>query len=337
MKKYNVAVIGATGNVGSETLNTLAERQFPVDNIYALASSNSLGKEISFGDDILKIKNIDDFDFTKIDIVFFSAGSEVSKKYIPKAVKAGCIVIDKSSTFRLDPDVPLVVPEANAIAIGDYKKTNIIANPNCCTIILSVVLKPLDNAAKIKRLVISTYQSTSGAGKAGMDELYNQTKAKYVFEDQQPVIFSKQIAFNLFPLIGDIIEDSSTSEETKINLELAKIIGNHIKSSITCVRVPVFVGHSMSVNIEFENVVDVEELSEILGEADGITVISHDNDQQFISPVEIVGEEHVFVSRIRQDSSCPNSINLWITGDNLRKGAALNAVQIAEELIKNYL
>lgn len=337
MKKYNVAVIGATGNVGSEILNTLAERMFPVLNVYALASSNSLGKEISFGDDILKTRNIDDFDFAQVDIAFFSAGHEVSRKYIPEAIKLGCIVIDKSSHYRLDPDVPLVVPEANPTALKNYEKTKIIANPNCCTILLSVVLKPLDNATKIKRIVISTYQSTSGAGKAGMDELYSQTKAKYVFENLEPSIFPKQIAFNLFPQIGDLNDDHSTSEETKIDLELKKILGDHIKSSITCVRVPVFVGHSMAVNIQFEDEIDIDELIEILEEADGITVISHDNEQQFTSPVEVVGEEHVFVSRIRKDPSCVNSINLWITGDNLRKGAALNAVQIAEELIKNYL
>ena len=337
MKKYNVAVVGATGNVGGETLNTLAERRFPTNNIYALASSNSIGKEVSYGDDVLKVRNIDDFDFSLVDIAFFSAGSAVSKQYISQATKKGCIVIDKSSLHRLDTNVPLIVPEANLQDLKDYNKANIIANPNCCVILLSVALKPLDNAAKIKRLVISTYQSTSGAGKAGMDELYTQTKSKYVFEDLEPSVFPKQIAFNLFPHIGDVNEDLSTSEEAKIDLELKKIIGSHIKNSITCVRVPVFVGHSMSVNIQFENEVDIEELSEILSEADGVTVISHDNEQQFTSPVEIVGEEHVFVSRIRKDLSCANSVNLWITGDNLRKGAALNAVQIAEELIKYYL
>lgn len=351
MKKYNIAIIGATGNVGHETLNILAERKFPVDKLYAIASSDSLGKEVSFGEQVLKISNIENLNLKEVDIAFFSAGSDISKRYIPEAVNSGCIVIDKSSFFRLDSNVPLIVPEANLQELNSYvlrKKSllsattgnnqgYIVANPNCCTIPLVVVLKPLDNAATIKRIIISTYQSTSGAGRAGMDELYKQTKAKYVFEDLPPMVFPKQIAFNIFPQIGGFNEDGTTAEESKIALELEKIIGLHVKASVTCVRVPVFVGHCMSVNIEFEKTIDAEEAREILGEADGITILSHLNEKKYATPIDVIGEDFVYVSRIRDDKSLPNSINLWIAADNLRKGAALNAVQIAEELIKHHV
>lgn len=336
-KQYNIAVIGASGNVGRETLEILFERNFPINNIHAIASSESNGKEVSFGDCTIKISDIDSVDFSKIDIAFFSAGSEISKKYVPKVAEQGCIIIDKSSFFRLDSDVPLIVLEANLASLKDYTIKNIIANPNCCTAPIATVLKPLDNAVKIKRMVISTYQSTSGAGKRGMDELYEQTKAKYVFKDIEPKVFPQQIAFNLFPHIGDFNKDGSTSEESKISLELEKIIGSHAKFSVTCVRVPVFVGHSISVNVEFSGEIDTKEIEEILKESDSIVVNSHLDKTQYVSPIDVVGKDLVYVSRIRNDHSQKNTINLWITVDNLRKGAALNAVQIAEELIKGYL
>ena len=336
-KKFDIAIIGATGNVGRETLEILAARSFPVNKVHAIASQNSQGQEISFGSDVLKIDTIDQIDFSKVDIAFFAAGSEISQQYVPKATQQGCIVIDKSSFFRLDPEVPLIVPEANLASLKDYAIKNIIANPNCCTIPIATVVKPLDNAAKIKRMVISTYQSTSGAGKAGMDELYNQTKAKYVFSDIEPKVFSRQIAFNLIPKIGNFNQDGSTTEESKIELELEKIIGSHIKSSVTCVRVPVFVSHSISINIEFVNEIDSTEVEEILKEADSVEVVSHMSDMQYASPIEVVGEDLVYVSRIRNDLSRSNAVNLWITTDNLRKGAALNGVQIAEELLREYL
>ncbi|MCC8484033.1 MAG: aspartate-semialdehyde dehydrogenase [Rickettsia endosymbiont of Labidopullus appendiculatus] len=334
-KKYNIAVIGATGNVGRETLEILFERSLPINNIYAIASSESNGKEVSFGDGTIKISDIDSVDFSKIDIAFFSAGSEISKKYIPMVTKQGCVVIDKSSFFRLDPDVPLIVPEANLASLKDYTIKNIIANPNCCTVPIATALKPLDNAVKIKRLVISTYQSTSGAGKKGMEELYEQTKAKYVFKDIEPKVFPHQIAFNLFPHIGSFNKDGSTSEESKIALELEKIIGTHAKASVTCVRVPVFVGHAISVNVEFSGAINAEEVKEILKESDSIEVNCHLDPIQYVAPKDVVGTDMVYVSRIRQDHSQKNTINLWITADNLRKGAALNAVHIAEELIKH--
>ena len=275
-----------------------------------------------------------DFNFSGIDIAFFCAGSEISRKYAKEAVNKGCIVIDKSSLFRLDDNVPLIVPEANLQALKNFK-SGIIANPNCCTIPLSVVLKPLDNAVKIKRVVISTYQSVSGAGKLAMDELYKQTKAKFVFENLDARVFPKQIAFNLFPHIGEFREDGYTDEEYKIQEELKKIIGHHLSSTVTCVRVPVFVSHSMSVNIEFEGKLDAVEAEELLYEADGIVVHSLENEMRYATPVDAVEHDEVFVSRIRNDHSKANCINMWVCTDNLRKGAALNAVQIAEELIKD--
>jgi len=333
-KKYTVAVIGATGSVGSQVINYLAEREFPVKEIIAAASPESVGKKMSFGDETISVIDLANIDFANVDIAFFCAGSEISKKYAPIAAEKGCIVIDKSSHFRLNEDVPLIVPEANLQDLKGFK-TGIIANPNCCTIPLAVILKPLDNEAKIKRLVISTYQSASGAGKAAMDELYIQTKAKFVFENIKPRAFPQQIAFNLFPHIGDFMKGGSTDEEYKIEHELKKIIGPDLGVSVTCVRVPVFVSHSISVNIEFEENMSAKEAIEILSEADGVILYRDGNEHQYASPIEAVEDDNVFVSRIRDDKSCKNSINLWVVCDNLRKGASLNAVQIAEEVIKN--
>ena len=332
-RKYNIAIVGATGNVGRATLSTLAERNFPVDKIFAIASSKSIGKEVSFGDQILKISSLENFDFTGVDIAFFSAGSLVSEKYSKNATDKGCIVIDKSSHFRMDPDVPLIVPEVNLIELKNYSKKNIIANPNCCAVPLCVALKPLDNAAKIVKLVISTYQSVSGAGQEGMTELYDQTKSKYLFNDHSSKVFSKQIAFNVIPLIGEVGDNGISSEERKITEELNKILGRNINTSITCARVPVFIGHSMSVNVTFEEDLLASDAIEILSESDGITV----HEEGSLTPVEIVNDEMVFVSRIRNDAFAKNSLNLWVLTDNLYKGAALNAVQIAEELINHYL
>lgn len=336
VKKYNVAVIGASGNVGRETLAILSERAFPINNIYAVASSDSQGKEVTFGAKTLQIAAIDNIDFRQVDIAFFAAGSEISQQYAPTIAQQGCIIIDKSSFFRLDPEVPLIVPEANLQDLKNYTNKNIIANPNCCTIPIAVSLKPLDNAAEIKRIIISTYQSVSGAGRAAMDELYNQTKAKYVFSEVQPKIFPRQIAFNLFPHIGNFNHEGSTSEEIKIAQELEKIIGVHIKTTVTCVRVPVFVSHSMSINVEFRKQLDAKEAEEILRESESVVVNSYLNDTQYACPVETVGEDLVYISRIRKDYTQDNTLNLWITADNLRKGAALNGVQIAEELIKGF-
>ena len=273
-----------------------------------------------------------ELDFNKIDIAFFCAGSAVSEKYAQEAVKNGCTVIDKSSFYRLDKKVPLVVPEANINSLKDFK-SGIISNPNCCTIPLAVALKPLDNAAKIKRLVISTYQSVSGAGKAAMDELYNQTKAKFIFEHLNPEVFPEQIAFNLFPHIGDFREDGYSEEEYKIEEELKKIIGEQVNPTVTCVRVPVFVSHSMSVNVEFEKNINAQEAEEILEDADGVITYNIKNEMKYATPIDAVENDEVFISRIRDDKSRKNSLNLWICSDNLRKGAALNAVQIAEEII----
>lgn len=334
MKKFNIAVVGATGNVGTRILDCLAQRQFPIAQIYAVASQSSLGKDISFGDDVIKVTNIESIDFSRIDIAFFCTNEQTSQEHVLDAASQGCIIIDKSSYFRMDPDVPLIVPEVNIIDLKNYSNKNIIANPNCVAILLSVALKPLDNAAKIKRLVISTYQSVSGAGKEGMDELYNNTKARYGLGKSASDMFPRQIAFNLIPQIGDLNRDGLCGEEVKIEQELKKIIGSHVSSTVTCVRVPVFISHSMSVNVEFENSLDAQEATEILMESDGITVLSDNNNLQYITPAEVVGEEQVYISRIRLDQSNKNSLNLWIVGDNLYKGAALNAVQIAEELIQ---
>jgi aspartate-semialdehyde dehydrogenase len=330
---YKVAVVGATGNVGREMLNILAERQFPVDEIVALASRKSLGTEISFGDKTLKTKDLDAFDFTGWDIALFAVGSEATKIYAPKAAAAGCVVIDNSSLYRYDPDVPLIVPEVNADAVHGYVKKNIIANPNCSTAQMVVALKPLHDRARIKRVVVSTYQSVSGAGKDGIDELWDQTKAIYNPTDNKPPRkFTKQIAFNVIPHIDVFLEDGSTKEEWKMVAETKKILDPKIKVTATCVRVPVFVGHSESINIEFEDHLDEAEARDILREAPGIMVIDKRENGGYVTPIECVGDYATFISRIRQDSTIDNGINLWCVSDNLRKGAALNAVQIAEVL-----
>ncbi|MFN4060598.1 aspartate-semialdehyde dehydrogenase [Paracoccus hibiscisoli] len=330
---YKVVVAGATGNVGREMLNILEERQFPVDEIAVLASRRSQGTEVSFGDKTLKIKDIEQFDWTGWDIALFAIGSDATKIHAPKAAAAGCVVIDNSSLYRYDPDVPLIVPEVNPEAIHGYAKKNIIANPNCSTAQMVVALKPLHDRARIKRVVVSTYQSVSGAGKDGMDELWDQTKGMYVpGQEKAPNKFQKQIAFNVIPQIDVFMEDGSTKEEWKMVVETKKIMDTSIKVTATCVRVPVFVGHSESINIEFEDFLDEDEARDILREAPGVMVIDKREPGGYITPVECVGDYATFISRIRQDGTVENGLNLWCVSDNLRKGAALNAVQIAELL-----
>ena len=335
---YKVAVVGATGNVGHEMLNILAERAFPVDEIVALASRKSLGTEVSFGDKTLKTKDLDTFDFTGWDMALFAVGSEATKKYAPKAAKAGCVVIDNSSLYRYDSQIPLIVPEVNPEAIHDYKNKMIIANPNCSTAQMVVALKPLHDRARIKRVVVSTYQSVSGAGKEGMDALWDQTKAVYNPTDNtQADKFTKQIAFNVIPHIDVFMEDGSTKEEWKMVVETKKIVDPSIKVTATCVRVPVFVGHSEAINIEFEDFLDEDEARDILREAPGVMVIDKREDGGYVTPIECVGDFATFISRIRQDGTIDNGLNLWCVSDNLRKGAALNAVQIAELLGREVL
>ena len=330
---YRVVVAGATGNVGREMLNILAEREFPVDEIAALASRKSMGTEISFGDRTLKTRDLDSFDFTGWDIALFAVGSEATKIYAPRAAAAGCVVIDNSSLYRYDPQVPLIVPEVNADAIIGYKAKNIIANPNCSTAQLVVALKPLHDRARIKRVVVATYQSVSGAGKEAIDELWDQTKGIYVpGQEVAPNKFPKQIAFNVIPHIDVFLDDGSTKEEWKMVAETKKILDKSIKLTATCVRVPVFVGHSEAVNIEFEDFLDEDEARDILREAPGVLVIDKREAGGYMTPVECVGDYATYVSRIRQDSTIENGLNLWVVSDNLRKGAALNAVQIAELL-----
>jgi aspartate-semialdehyde dehydrogenase len=330
---YNVVVAGATGNVGREMLNILEERQFPVDKIAALASRKSLGTEVSFGDKTLKTQDLDTFDFTGWDIALFAVGSEATKIYAPRAASQGCVVIDNSSLYRYDSDIPLIVPEVNADAVMGYSKRNIIANPNCSTAQLVVALKPLHDRARIKRVVVSTYQSVSGAGKEGMDELWNQTKSIYnPVDNVPPSKFQKQIAFNVIPQIDVFMEDGQTKEEWKMMVETKKILDPAIKVTATCVRVPVFVGHSESVNIEFHDFLDEDEARDILREAPGCMVIDKREPGGYVTPIECVGDYATFISRIRQDQTLDNGLNMWIVSDNLRKGAALNAVQIAEVL-----
>jgi len=319
--------------VGREMLNILAEREFPVDEIAALASRRSLGTEISFGDKTLKTKDLETFDFSGWDIALFAVGSEATKIYAPRAAAAGCVVIDNSSLYRYDPDVPLVVPEVNADAVLGYTKKNIIANPNCSTAQMVVALKPLHDRARIKRVVVATYQSVSGAGKEGMDELWTQTKGIFVpGQEVAPKKFSKQIAFNVIPHIDVFLDDGSTKEEWKMVAETKKILDPKIKVTATCVRVPVFVGHSEAINIEFEDPLDWQEAQDILREAPGVLLIDKREAGGYITPVECVGDYATYVSRVRQDSTIENGISLWCVSDNLRKGAALNAVQIAEVL-----
>ena len=335
---YKVVVAGATGNVGREMLNILAEREFPVDEIVALASRKSLGTEISFGDKTLKTKDLDTFDFKGWDIALFAVGSEATRIYAPRAAAAGCVVIDNSSLYRYDPQIPLIVPEVNPEAIFDYKNKMIIANPNCSTAQMVVALKPLHDRARIKRVVVSTYQSVSGAGKEGIDELWDQTKGIYVHgQEVAPKKFPKQIAFNVIPHIDVFLDDGSTKEEWKMVAETKKILDKAIKVTATCVRVPVFVGHSESINIEFHDFLDEHEARDILREAPGIMVIDKREDGGYITPIDCVGDYATYISRIRQDSTIDNGINLWCVSDNLRKGAALNAVQIAELLGSKHL
>ena len=335
---YKIAVVGATGNVGREMLNILDERQFDIDKIAVLASRGSLGTEISFGDKTLKTQDLDAFDFTGWDIALFAVGSDATKKYAPLAAKAGCLVIDNSSLYRYDPAIPLIVPEVNADAIEGYKNKMIIANPNCSTAQMVVALKPLHDRATIKRVVVSTYQSVSGGGKEAVDELWNQTKGIYVpGQEVAPNKFTKQIAFNVIPHIDEFMEDGTTKEEWKMVAETKKIIDTKIKVTATCVRVPVFVGHSEAINIEFEDFLDEDEARDILREAPGIMVIDKREDKGYVTPIECVGDYATFISRIRQDSTVENGINLWCVSDNLRKGAALNAVQIAEVYVNRIL
>ncbi|MBW7835896.1 MAG: aspartate-semialdehyde dehydrogenase [Sphingomonadales bacterium] len=334
---YRVAVVGATGNVGREMLNILHERQFPADEVAAIASRRSLGQEATFGDGVLKVKALDDFDFTGWDICLMSAGSGPAKEWAPKIAAQGCVVIDNSSFYRMDADVPLIVPEVNADALERYSKKNIIANPNCSTAQMVVALKPLHDAAKIKRVVVSTYQSVSGAGHEAMDELFNQTKRIYTNEELAPKKFPKQIAFNVIPHIDVFMADGYTKEEWKMVAETNKILDPDIKVTATCVRVPVFVGHSEAVNIEFEKPLSADAAREILRQAPGCMVVDKRENGGYITPIECVGEYATFISRIRNDPTVKHGLAMWVVSDNLRKGAALNAVQIAESLCARYL
>jgi aspartate-semialdehyde dehydrogenase len=334
---YKIAVVGATGNVGREALSILDQREFPVREVVAVASRSSLGREVSFGDEtVLKVKALDDYDFSDTDIALFSPGGKVSDEFAPKAAAQGCVVIDNTSHFRMDPDVPLVVPEVNPQALKGYGKRNIISNPNCSTIQMVHALHPLHEEFGLSRVVVSTYQSVSGAGKDAMDELYNSTKAIYVHDQRDPEHFTKRIAFNVIPHIDVFMENGMTKEEWKMVEETKKILGSDIPVSATCVRVPVFVGHGESVNLQFNKPFELDEIYEILEEADGITVMDRRDDGGYVTPAECAGEDNTFVSRIRRDPSVEHGLNMWIVADNMRKGAALNAVQIAEELVSTF-
>ena len=336
---YRVVVVGATGNVGREMLAILAEREFPVDEVAAVASSRSTGSEVEFGETgrMLKVRNIEHFDFTGWDIALFAVGSGPTQIYAPKAASQGCVVIDNSSLYRMDPDVPLIVPEVNAEAIDGYTARNIIANPNCSTAQLVVALKPLHDAATIRRVVVSTYQSVSGAGKEGMDELFEQSRAIFVGDQIEPRKFTKQIAFNVIPHIDSFMDDGSTKEEWKMVVETKKILDPNIKLNATCVRVPVFVGHSEAVNIEFERELSAKQAQDILREAPGVMLIDKREDGGYVTPVEAAGDGATYVSRVREDPTVDSGLTLWCVSDNLRKGAALNAVQIAELLGRRHL
>ncbi len=336
---YKIVVAGATGNVGREMLTILAEREFPLDDIAAVASSRSQGDEIEFGESgkMLKVQNIEHFDWAGWDMALFAIGAEATKIYAPKAAAAGCTVIDNSSLYRMDPDVPLIVPEVNPEAIDGYKARNIVANPNCSTAQMVVALKPLHDAAKIKRVVVSTYQSVSGAGKGGMDELFNQSRDIFVGDPPEPQQFTKQIAFNVIPHIDKFLDDGSTKEEWKMVAETKKILDRKVKVTATCVRVPVFVGHSEAINVEFEKELSADQAREVLREAPGIMLVDKREDGGYVTPVECVGDYATFISRLRDDPTVDNAINLWCVSDNLRKGAALNAVQIAELLGRKHL
>ena len=332
-----IAIAGATGNVGHELLNILAERNFPATEVVALASRRSQGKEVSYGDKTLKVQALENYDFAGTDICLMSAGGTVSGEWSPKIAAKGCVVIDNSSKWRMDADVPLIIPEVNPDAIRGFSKKNIIANPNCSTMQLLVALKPLHDAATIKRIVVSTYQSVSGTGKEAMDELFNQTRAIFVNDPIERHVYPKQIAFNVIPHGGDFMEDGQTTEEWKMVVETKKILDPKIKVSVTVARVPVFVGHCEAVNIEFENPMEDDQAREILREAPGVLVVDKREDGGYVTPVECVGDFAVFVSRIRVDPTLDNGLNLWCVSDNLRKGAALNAIQIAELLLERGL
>ena len=334
---YKVAVVGATGNVGREMLEILHERGFPADTVVALASRRSQGTEVSYGDSTLKVQALDNYDFSDTDIALMSAGGEISKIWSPKIGAQGCVVIDNSSAWRYDSEVPLIVPEVNADAVAGFGKKNIIANPNCSTAQLVVALKPLHDHAKIKRVVVATYQSVSGAGKDGMDELFNQTRAVFVADPVENKKFTKRIAFNVIPHIDVFMEDGSTKEEWKVMAETKKMLDKNIKVACTAVRVPVFVGHSEAVNIEFENPITADEAREILREAPGCLVVDKRENGGYVTPLECAGEDATYISRIREDITVENGLSMWVVSDNLRKGAALNAVQIAELLVNRGL
>ncbi len=335
---YRIAVVGATGAVGREILTTLSERDFPADEVIAVASERSAGAQVSYGEDkVLKVRDLVSFDFKGIDIALFSPGAKISAVHAPRAAASGCVVIDNTSQFRMDPEVPLVVPEVNGQAIAGYTRRNIIANPNCSTIQMVMALKPLHDRAKIKRVVVATYQSVSGAGKEAMDELFEQTRGIFV---NKPVVkhkFTKQIAFNVIPHIDVFMDDGATKEEWKMAAETRKILDPDIKVSATCVRVPVFIGHAEAINVEFEKPLSAEDARTALKAAPGISVIDRRDDEGYVTPAECAGEDMVYVSRIRKDDTVPNGLSLWVVCDNLRKGAALNAVQIAEELVRTYM
>ena len=336
MSRRKIAVVGATGNVGREILNILAERKFPADEVVALASRNSLGQKVTFGDKELTVKVLDDYDFTGTAIALFSPGGKISAIHAPRAAAQGCVVIDNTSHFRMDKNVPLIVPEVNPEAIAGYKKSGIIANPNCSTIQMLVALKPLHDLAKIKRIVVATYQAVSGAGKEAMDELYDSTKKIYANQFNEPVKFSRRIAFNVIPQIDSFMEDGCTKEEWKMKVETKKILDPKIEVEATCVRVPVFNAHSEAVNVEFENPISVAQARAALEEADGVLVIDRPQEMIFTTPIDASTKDPVFVSRLRKDTSIKNGLSLWVVSDNLRKGAALNAVQIAELLVKDH-
>jgi len=336
---YKVAIVGATGNVGREMLKILSDREFPVSEVYAVASPKSAGREVSFGEDhTLKVQGLDRFSFKGVDIVLASAGSKVSKEFVPGATKAGAVVIDNSSLFRMDKDVPLIVPEVNPEAIKGYSKRGIIANPNCSTIQMVVALKPLHDLAIVKRVVVATYQSVSGAGKEAMDELFNQTRALYSNSGSKREVFAKQISFNVIPQVDVFMEDGYTKEEWKMSAETKKILGRDIEVTATCVRVPVFVGHSEAINVEFKKPITVAQARKALQNAEGVLVVDrHDPQDGFMTPAEIAGDDAVYVSRIRKDPTQKNTLSMWVVADNLRKGAATNAIQIAEMLTKKYM
>ena len=334
---FRVAVAGATGAVGHEILNILAEREFPADEVVALASRNSVGKEVSFGEDQdLKVKALEEFDFAGFDLALFSPGGAVSAVHAPRAAAAGCLVIDNTSHFRMEQDIPLVVPEVNREALQYARNRNIVANPNCSTIQMVMALKPLHDLATIKRVVVSTYQSTSGAGQKGMDELFEHTKAVYMNDlGKKPTVFQKPIAFNVIPQIDAFMEDGSTKEEWKMRVETKKILDPSIEVVATCVRVPVFIGHALAMNVEFESPIDLEDAIEALQEFEGVNLLHDSEDFEYATPKDAVGEDGTFVSRLRIDDTVPYGLNMWVVADNLRKGAALNAVQIAEMLVED--